>query len=241
MESASQNITDNRSFGSRTRRHDSIGSRIQEPRGHFLDASDGIGVLAVICVLDGVEAGKVVDEDNGALEVAFAGDIGLQCVVEVDYALDGGGGEARGIQGQQVGEDDLHFCVFGAHLRNECVVGGEDVADGLLADEHVVCADEHEDYVWRVLVQPYGEVAVLCVVGGQRARVALVVLVDVGASTLASLAADEIEVGDTSSPQLGLEIGAPASLWIWLVSKKKWNFRGDKVERGCDFERWEAY
>ena len=221
MESASQNITDNRSFGSRTRRHDSIGSRIQEPRGHFLDASDGIGVLAVICVLDGVEAGKVVDEDNGA--------------------LDGGGGEARGIQGQQVGEDDLHFCVFGAHLRNECVVGGEDVADVLLPYEHVVCADEHEDYVWRVLVQPYGEVAVLCVVGGQRARVALVVLVDVGASTLASLAADEIEVGDTSSPQLGLEIGAPASLWIWLVSKKKWNFRGDKVERGCDFERWEAY
>lgn len=138
-------------------------------------------MLAIIRIPDSIEARKVVDKADGALGCILRSDVCCDCGVEVLDTLHRGGFEAGGVQRKQVGEDDLHSAVAGAHLGDEDVVGGEDLDNGFLTDENVVGADEHDDYVRGILLQLGYQVG-----GGSpgsclRSGVAFVVLVDVGA------------------------------------------------------------
>lgn len=92
------------------------------------------------------------------------------------------------------------------------VVRGDDVVDRPLADEDIVGAEEHENDIGRVLVEPARQLTVLDNVGGLESGVTFVILVDVGPTAGALLATDKVEVRHTCIPKLGLEVCAPASL-----------------------------
>lgn len=195
-----------------THSFDRIPGGTVEPVAH-LGVAGVVGVLAVGGVGHGVEAGEVVDEDHGAVARALARRVGSDRVVERDDAVRACLTPARRVQREQVGEHEAHFGVALAHLVDQDVVGGEHFGDGLLAQEDVVGAEEHEDDVGLVDgVEPGGEVAFCCVVGCQGAWVPFVVLIYVAAAATALLCPDEVEVGDSVVAEFGLKVCAPTSL-----------------------------
>lgn len=167
-------------------------------------------MLAIRSVGEDVEALIVVDEIDGRGRGSHFMRVRGNGGIEVLDALNGGGREASRVQGQEVGEDDLHVWIVGTHLRDENVVGGEDVGHGLSGDEDIVGAEEHEDDVRFGGGEPCGKVSILCKVRSEGAREALVVLVNVYARAVAGLGADKVEVVDADGAERGLEIGAPA-------------------------------
>lgn len=145
-------------------------------------------MLAIGSVGDSIKSRIVVHKYHGAVARTLRGHPLPDSSVEVDDTVLCGLGPALGVEGQQIGEDDLHFGVLSAHLGEQSVVGFDDVAGGLLAEEHIVGSQEHKDDVdLRLSVQPHGQVAVCCEIGCLRTRVAFVVLVNVGPSARAGL------------------------------------------------------
>jgi hypothetical protein len=193
-------------------------------------------VLAVFRVGYSVETFEVVDEYNRRRFGGLAGRIAGNGSVELDNAVNASLGPTRRVEGQKVGEDDAHVGVVGAHLAKEDVVGAEDLVDGLLAQQHVVGTEKHEDDIGLSSVEPASEVAVLCKVGGKRAGVAFVVLVR-ASSTLSSLAADKVEVVHTVVAEIGLEVGTPASLEnvSGVLSCCLWNGGAYADNRGAEW------
>jgi hypothetical protein len=160
---------------------DSVLGRAQELGRHLLVAGL-VWVLAVLGVGHGVEAVEVVDEAHGGFGRRLGGRVALDFGGECGDVLGIVGAVLRvpslGVHGRQVGPDDLHLGILDTHLGNEGVVGGHDLVLGLVAEHHVVVAEEHDNNVdgW-LLVQPSGEVAVCCVVGGLGSGMAFMVIV----------------------------------------------------------------
>jgi hypothetical protein len=169
-------------------------------------------VLAILGILDGIEASEVVHKGHRAVARRPAGRELLDRRVQVDDAVLRRLGPPLGVKGQQVGEDDVHLGVLSAHLGDQGVVRLDNVAGGLLADQDVVGANQHEHNVRRVLIEPDGQVAIDSKVCRLGTGVAFVILVDVGPAACALLRADEVEVCDLVGAELGLKICAPTSL-----------------------------
>tara|TARA_R110002003_G_scaffold595_13_gene20814 strand:+ start:7391 stop:7684 length:294 start_codon:yes stop_codon:yes gene_type:complete len=84
---------------------------------------------------------------------------------------------------------------------------------------------EHDDNInCRLLVQPGGEIAVCCVIGGLRSGMAFMIIIrsgELGKTILGSLLrTNKVDIADTSTLELCEEIVAPASLGLrqqgWL-------------------------
>lgn len=123
-------------------------------------------MLAIRGVGDGIKAREIVHKHDRAVARVLAGYVLSDGVVELHDAVDAIGGPARAVQRQQVGEQDADLGVLVAHLLEQDVVGLEDVADRLSAQQHVVGSQEHEDHVGGVDgVEPDCQVALGGVVG----------------------------------------------------------------------------
>lgn len=195
----------------RTHSFNRITRRLKEPGRHLL-IPGVVGVLAIRRVGHSIKADVVIHERDRAVARRLAGCVLPDRRIQIDDPILGGLRPALGVQGQQVGENDVHLRILCAHLADQDVVGFEDIAGGLLADQDVVGAEQHEDDIRGVLVQPYCQVALGSVVCCLGTGVAFVVWVNVGATACARLGADEVEVCGLVVAELGLEVCAPTFL-----------------------------
>ena len=147
----------------RTHSFNRISRRPKELGCHLL-VPGVVGMLAIRSVLDGIEVGEVVHKGHRAVARRLAGCVLLDGRVQIDDTVCCSLGPARSVQGQQVGEDDMHLGVLCTHLANEGVIGLDNVAGGLLANEDIVGTEQHQDDIRGVLIQPDSEVALRNVV-----------------------------------------------------------------------------